>query len=199
MITSQEISWLAGLLEGEGSFFTRRPRGDRPTRDRRSGGLGPRIFLAMTDRDVVGDAANLLGVRCHGEKARPGRLPVWRCRVHGNVAAAWMMTLYSLMGIRRRQRIAEVLAAWRLIPARSVHARMRLAQSPIEGRVCPRCARLLTFDSFGIDRGSRAARDGRRSRCRECSTRDGQRYRSQQRAQACGGVTATPAVAGGLP
>jgi hypothetical protein len=53
-LSKVDIAWLAGLLEGEGSFM----RGKRKD--------APGISLAMTDRDVVERAAKLLRTKCMG-------------------------------------------------------------------------------------------------------------------------------------
>jgi len=48
----QDLYWLAGLLEGEGSFL--KPAPCEPKH--------PRVALCMTDFDIVMRAANLFGV-----------------------------------------------------------------------------------------------------------------------------------------
>ena len=92
-----DLLWLAGLLEGEGTFDAHR-------------GRYPRIRLAMTDRDVVGRAASLMdtGVRLSLREAPAS--PTWHAELSGARAAAIMAELLPHMGARRSQRIAEVLA-----------------------------------------------------------------------------------------
>lgn len=95
-----DLHWLAGLIEGEGCY-------------RRYGKAALQITIGMTDRDVVERAARLMGghvVRC---EKRPPRKAIYRVAITGPAAAAWMMTLYSLMGQRRRARIREALTVWR--------------------------------------------------------------------------------------
>lgn len=104
-----EIRWLAGLLEGEGCFgiyFNKNAKGEKkyPVL---------RISLGMTDEDVVERAAGLLGARGHRTyQPAKGIKPFFETTVTGSRAAGWMMTLYSLMGRRRRQRILECLSRW---------------------------------------------------------------------------------------
>jgi len=99
-----DVAWLAGLIEGEGCFVVSSPGRRRHMT----------MALGMTDRDVVERAARLMGSRVRLERrAMPNRKALWRTDVHGYRAVAWMMTLYSLLGQRRRARIAESLAAWR--------------------------------------------------------------------------------------
>jgi hypothetical protein len=103
----RDIAWLAGLLEGEGCFSW--------------GGDCADIALRMTDRDVVDRAHSMMGATQRiVQQQRPGqgsivsRLPDYTFRVSGLRAIAWMMTLYPLMGERRRLRIRGVLGQWKL-------------------------------------------------------------------------------------
>jgi len=103
MITVKELAWLGGLLEGEASFMLRNGC--------------HKIALQMTDLDVVQRAAAILGVPVGAYSRQPkGKatyLPVWHLAVHGIKAIAWMMTLYTLMGERRKAKILEVLDHWK--------------------------------------------------------------------------------------
>ncbi len=93
-----EIHWLAGLLEGEGCFAF-------------SG--TPVVSLFMTDGDTVKRAADLLGCIAYGPMDRGvGRKPGYRCQRYGSNAIAWMLTVYSLMGERRKKRICEIIKKW---------------------------------------------------------------------------------------
>jgi len=67
----------------------------------------------MTDRDVVERLARLWGANALGPYLKEGRRPVFAVAIHTRRAVGWMMTLYALMGERRRARIREILAAWR--------------------------------------------------------------------------------------
>ena len=91
-----DLLWLAGLLEGEGSFDAHR-------------GKYPRIRLAMTDRDVVGRAASLMDSKIrlalHPEPAQP----TWHTEISGERAADIMRDILPHMGTRRSGKIASVL------------------------------------------------------------------------------------------
>ena len=89
-----DIAWLAGLLEGEGYFALNR-------------GKYPTITLSMTDEDIVVKAASLMGAKIN----RSGNL--WIAHINGAYAIQWMMTLYSLLGKRRRERVFEVIRYWK--------------------------------------------------------------------------------------
>lgn len=106
------VYWLAGLLEGEGCFHP-------------DTGSSIMISVSMTDRDAVEKVASLLGdtrarrVTTRKSLTTSGK-PVFGTQVYGSRAAGWMMTLYQLMGERRRKKIRECLTIWRkqAIPAR---------------------------------------------------------------------------------
>ncbi|WP_191480131.1 LAGLIDADG family homing endonuclease [Nocardioides ochotonae] len=105
-MSRDDLIWLAGLLEGEGSFDLHR-------------GRYPRVRLAMTDRDVVGRAATLLGgsVRL-SLKPAPHRA-MWHVEVSGAKASAAMRAILPFMGARRSARIADVLGHATLEPGTS--------------------------------------------------------------------------------
>jgi len=104
MIEIKDIAWLAGLTEGEGCFAWQ--------------GCTANITINMTDRDVVERASvlfksNLLGPyhpkQPHVKKSKD----IWRTTACGQRAIGWMMTLYPLMGERRKFKIEEVLHTWK--------------------------------------------------------------------------------------
>ena len=107
-MTSLDVAWLAGLLEGEGTFF----------RPRRYGTL--RVVLGMTDRDIVERAASLVGRPSVYEAKRKNKKPHHKTQywwmLTGHSAAAVMMTIYSFMGERRRTKIQQLLEEWRSTP-----------------------------------------------------------------------------------
>jgi hypothetical protein len=97
------VLWLAGLLDGEGSFGA-------PARH------GMKIQLRMSDRDTVERAASFLGVgpasiRTEVRSARWKTM--YRFDVCGPGAAGWMMMLYPFLSGRRQERVRAVLAYWR--------------------------------------------------------------------------------------
>ena len=71
----------------------------------------------MTDADIVARAAGLLGTKVdnyqYKPKGKPTYKPVFYARVHGIRAIQWMMTLYPMMGERRRVKIRSIVMAWR--------------------------------------------------------------------------------------
>lgn len=91
-----DLVWLAGLLEGEGSFDLHH-------------GRYPRVRLAMTDRDIVERAASLMGTSCRVTLRAAPYQALWNANVHGEKAASLMRRLLPYMGSRRSGRIAQIL------------------------------------------------------------------------------------------
>lgn len=92
-----DLLWLAGILEGEGTFDLHR-------------GRYPRVRLGMTDRDVVGRAASVMDATIRlSLRAAPAK-PSWHAELSGPRAEELMADVLPHMGARRSQRIAEVLA-----------------------------------------------------------------------------------------
>lgn len=94
--TRDDLLWLAGLLEGEGTFDAHR-------------GKYPRLRLAMTDRDIVGRAATLMGSSIRLTLNKAPAQPTWHTEISGEKAAYIMREILPFMGTRRSQRIASVL------------------------------------------------------------------------------------------
>lgn len=95
-IDREDLIWLAGLLEGEGAFDLHR-------------GKYPRIRVGMTDRDVIGRAATLLGGKVRlSLKPKPAKA-MWHVEVSGAKALEAMTALLPFMGARRSAKIAEVI------------------------------------------------------------------------------------------
>lgn len=94
-----DIYYVAGILEGEGCFNYYN---------------APRIFLKMTDRDVVEKIRSIMNINIYiGEKNKNGWKTAYILAVNSHHAIGWMMTLFPLMSIRRREQIREVLFKWR--------------------------------------------------------------------------------------
>lgn len=105
MISTSDLYWLSGLLEGEGCF--------RYVAN--SGYVYPKVILKMTDLDVVEKAAGFLGSKIHKDYLKPteNHKQAYVTTLTGAKAAGWMMTLYSLMGDRRRSKIYQILSKWK--------------------------------------------------------------------------------------
>ena len=101
------IAWLAGLLEGEGTFSTTRADGH----------TYPLLQLNMCGGDVVRRAGTMLGAA--SVRLLEPRHPHWSStyvtKVSGTSAAEWMGILRPLMGVRRREAIDRALVEYRPI------------------------------------------------------------------------------------
>jgi hypothetical protein len=102
-VSTEELHWLAGLLEGEGSFMCGPPSNPRM----------PVIAVNMTDEDVVGRLGRIFGRKVHLVKPRNDRWQTsYQVRVTGSGAVRWMALLRPLMGERRRAQIDRALASY---------------------------------------------------------------------------------------
>lgn len=103
-----DLTWLAGLLEGEGSFMASPPsRRNKPV-----------VSVEMTDQDVVDRVALLVGVKRISTKPRNGWTPTFSVRVTGTRAVNLMYQLRPLMGQRRQSQIDSALASFNPIRRR---------------------------------------------------------------------------------
>lgn len=107
--TKVELAWAAGLLEGEGCFTLNGP-------SKRT----PMVGLNMTDRDVVEKFAQIfkLPQTIYTYQYGANRKPVHQLRIIGKRAVGLMLTLFSFLCRRRRERIKEVLKIWQSARAR---------------------------------------------------------------------------------
>lgn len=96
----KDIYYVAGILEGEGCF---------------SYYNAPRIFLKMTDFDVVNKVKSIMNVNVSiGSSIREiGNKRVYVLAVNSYHAIGWMMTLYPIMSARRKEQIKQVLSEWK--------------------------------------------------------------------------------------
>jgi hypothetical protein len=98
-----ELHWLAGWLEGEGSFLAPPPSN-----------LGrPRISGRARDKDVVSEVGRLLRIKPIFDRSNHLRNPewsaMWRVLLQGRRAAALMLAVEPLMGLRRQEKIRTAL------------------------------------------------------------------------------------------
>jgi hypothetical protein len=98
--------WLAGLLEGEGTFITYKNQ-------RGTGRPCARVQLGMCDRDVVERAAAIMGGTVRVRWKDPNK-PNWNeqyvTAVAGERAEATMRRIRPFMGARRGEKIDSILA-----------------------------------------------------------------------------------------
>lgn len=97
------LIWLAGWLEGEGSFYSGTPKGDNQ-----------RIHIQVfsIDRDVIEKAAKIMEGSIYFIKARGRSQSGWRVEAQGECAANLMRRLLPFMGKRRSDQILKSLSNW---------------------------------------------------------------------------------------
>ncbi len=99
----ERLIYLAGYLEGEGSFITCSPHGR----------TYPLVVCETTDEDVAERIAHLLGSKVDAKgvrKDRPTHKPVFRVRLAYSKARDLMESIYPYMGVRRQEAIRKALA-----------------------------------------------------------------------------------------
>jgi hypothetical protein len=103
---SRTLSWLAGLLEGEGTFSLTCDANRR---------CYPVLSVQMCDGAVVRKAAQILGARKVRMRVpgQPHWRPTYEAKIGGAHAAAWMRRLWPLMCNRRQVAIERALAWYR--------------------------------------------------------------------------------------
>lgn len=95
-VSVNDIRWLSGWWEGEGSFYNNKA-------------YLPIMSAGTTDKDIADRVTKLLGCNIYIVN-KPNRKTAYHFSVAGKKAASWMMTLCSLMGQRRQAKIKEVLS-----------------------------------------------------------------------------------------
>lgn len=104
-----ELHWAAGFLEGEGSFNASNTSGRARTRYIKI--VCPQVQLEPLERLQKVMRCGAISLR---RTEGRGEIHEWSCC--GTNAAAWMMTLWSLMSPKRRGQIEKCLSIWRERP-----------------------------------------------------------------------------------
>lgn len=95
--TARDLAWVAGFLEGEGSFFAQ-------------DGRWPQVSATQVQEEPLSRLAALLGGKVY---YRPSRKANWKptfwWRVSGPRARGVAMTVYGMMSSRRKEQIRSML------------------------------------------------------------------------------------------
>lgn len=110
MITSRDIHWLAGFLDGEGYFGIRK---STPVIAAAQKDLWP---LDKVKELVGGNIYRNMGGGCKKYGIEPRLINT--IHITGKRAVGLMMTLYSLLSPRRQEKIRSVIGQWKNIPCR---------------------------------------------------------------------------------
>ena len=137
-MTNEQQSWLAGLLEGEGSFFL----GNLQQR----GNI--RVSMTSTDYDILTrvielTAAGHIYKQKRYDRTRDAHRQAWAWQVTKEADAARIMeAVLPLMGERRSAKIRELLDHYAARPER------KCEQAPDGCKYCPRCNRFPDLSQF---------------------------------------------------
>ncbi len=113
------LYWLAGILEGEGTFMSGPP--SRPN--------SPVVRISMTDRDVVERSAALLDRAVTPVRARQAHYkPPFITQLRGGEAVDLMLAMRPVLGPERTAQIDRVLARW---TPRGVRSQAKAARFPV--------------------------------------------------------------------
>lgn len=104
-MTENELYWLAGLLEGEGSFCKGCP--SMPN--------SPSVNISMTDKDVIERVGTYWHVAIHKERKKnknPKHKTPWVTRLRGYRAIELMKKIRHLMSNRRQNQIDAAIESY---------------------------------------------------------------------------------------
>lgn len=106
MLNENDLYWLAGFLEGEGSFMKGPPSNPNL----------PVISAISTDEDVIKKISKLWNVKYHKYNSlkyiNKGYKPTYSIRMKGKRAVELMGELKSLMGRRRQEQIKKAINSY---------------------------------------------------------------------------------------
>lgn len=113
-IGQNDLYWIAGLIEGEGCFYFRRRKiVGKLTKYRYK--YTALITVGMTDKDIIQKLAFFWGTTVRMQRSQiANNKPYYVTVIHGKQAISWMMTLYSLMGKRRKAKIKDIINEWKV-------------------------------------------------------------------------------------
>lgn len=110
--TREEMAWLAGIFEGEGSIILENRSGPREY-------ATPRLQVNMVDRDVIEHLQAIAGGRVNRQKAQtPDRQDQWRWTLQGFLPVSYVLDrIWPWLHSRRRTRCEEVMAKCKAVRA----------------------------------------------------------------------------------
>ena len=116
-MNDQEVGWVAGIIEGEGTIECRSNPSKAGTK------WHPRLEVVSTDEDVVARLHRMVGGHINGPYAPRARVAggdhygtkaIWRWRLSTDAAVVGLMEqIRPLMGERRGAKIDAALLKWR--------------------------------------------------------------------------------------
>lgn len=103
MLTTNDLYWIAGFLEGEGCFSYRRQM---------------RVFASQVQREPLEKLQSLLGggIYLNRNPQGFGHQPIYQWNLGGPSAAGLIMTIYELLSTRRKYQALSTLSLWKSRP-----------------------------------------------------------------------------------
>jgi len=113
MTTTAELAWVAGFLEGEGTFAFSR---------------SAQVTAVQVQREPLDRLLQILGGTIQGpyENKKSTRCqPFFRWCLYGAPAAGVMFTMFPWMSLKRRVQIKKAIARWRAMPGRGYRSDLK--------------------------------------------------------------------------
>lgn len=108
-MNDQDKFWLAGLLEGEGSFMAGTPSCPNI----------PKVCVTTTDKDIADRVGLLLEVKAIEITDKRYKEHGWKTpffvKITGKKAVACIKELYPILGARRKKQCDKALACYRVL------------------------------------------------------------------------------------
>jgi hypothetical protein len=120
MISTRDIDWVVGFLEGEGCFGLAKCHGRR---------ILPNIQVRQVQKWPLERLVNLFGGYLYLYKEKRSRASdIWYWHIRGPLGAGLMMMLYPGLSPRRKEQIRIALTAWRKAPPAKRYRKQRMNQ-----------------------------------------------------------------------
>ena len=148
--TRENLAWVAGIVEGEGTVRWTNPAPKRPD-GRHPGGQSLDLSVAMTDEDVLRRIVKIFGVGTIFGPYQPKpvtRKPIFQLKINGANAYACLMAIWPWLHKRRRDQVTIAVKAWLVShPKRALDA-MQVAH--IREEVSKGVSPTLLANEFGV-------------------------------------------------
>ena len=108
MVHTADLAWIAGFLEGEGSFI-----------GSLSNGLIT-VCAVQVNPEPLRKLSSIVGGHLYWYVNNHGR-GYWRWTLNGSYAVGLAFTLYPWLSRRRRQQARTMIAKWKARPGRNPH------------------------------------------------------------------------------
>ena len=108
MTNTADLAWIAGFLEGEGSFCASRAT----------------VSAVQVNPEPLRNLQGILGGRLYHYVNKQG-CAFWRWTINGSEAIGVAFTLYRWLSRRRRQQVSTMVGRWKASPGRNNRLKIR--------------------------------------------------------------------------